>query len=159
VGNFNCLIMLRVRETATAKLLTDQLPKVEVSDAQLMSGATDSSDPHGAIAFTSHTQDRITVTNVPLIEPAHVVALPKGQAFALLEGGNLWKIRMPIPAPDPDEVMPVDLQALAAYMRQHYVETNEWWNAHAPSPPSPDEPLPQVLLATDGHAMQGRSDA
>lgn len=159
VGNFNCLIMLRVRETATAKLLTDQLPKVEVSAAQLMSGATDSSDPHGAIAFTSHTQDRITVTNVPLIEPAHVVALPKGQAFALLEGGNLWKIRMPIPAPDPDEVMPVDLQALAAYMRQHYVETNEWWNAHAPSPPSPDEPLPQVLLATDGHAMQGRSDA
>ena len=52
VGNFNNLFMLRVRETATAELLTRQLPKVEVHDA-VMSGATDSSDPTGNTAFTS----------------------------------------------------------------------------------------------------------
>src|SRR3546814_10085656 len=80
--------MLRVRETATAELLTRQLPKVEVYATALMSGATDSSDPHGNTAFTSNTQDRISTTSVPLIEPAHVVALPKGQCFALIEGGN-----------------------------------------------------------------------
>ncbi|PMV22640.1 MULTISPECIES: type IV conjugative transfer system coupling protein TraD [unclassified Pseudomonas] len=127
VGNFNNLVMLRVRETATAELLTKQLPKVDVYNAQVMSGTTDSSDPHGQTAFTSNTHDRINTNNVPLIEPAHVVALPKGQAFALLEGGQLWKIRMPLPVPDPDEQMPEDLQVLAGYMRQQYAPTQAWW--------------------------------
>ena len=75
-------------------------------------------------AFTSNTQGRITTTSVPLIEPSHVVALPKGQCFALIEGGNRWKVRMPLPAPDPDEAMPKDLQELAGYMRQHYVDAD-----------------------------------
>jgi len=145
VGNFNNLIMLRVRETATAELLTHQLPKVEVYASTLVSGATDSSDPQGRTAFTSNTQDRIAMTSVPMIEPAHVVALPKGQAFALIEGGTLWKIRMPLPAADPDEAMPKDLQALAAYMRQHYVEDPAWWDA-ATGPTSQDSTLPSDLL-------------
>lgn len=132
IGNFNNLLMLRVRELATAELLTKQLPNVDVYSAQVMSGTTDSSDPHGHTAFTSNTHDRITTTSVPLIEPAHVVALPKGQAFALLEGGQLWKIRMPLPVPDPDEQMPEDLQVLAGYMREHYAPTNDWWPEPAP---------------------------
>jgi integrating conjugative element membrane protein (TIGR03747 family) len=49
------------------------------------------------------------MSSVPMIEPSHVVGLPKGQCFALIEGGHLWKVRMPLPAPDPDEVMPKDL--------------------------------------------------
>lgn len=141
IGNFNNLFMLRVRETATAELLTKQLPKVEVYTASTMSGATDSSDPQGNTAFTSNTQDRITSTSVPLIEPAHVVALPKGQAFALIEGGHLWKVRMPLPAPDPDEVMPANLQALAGYMRQHYVEAGEWWEQAGPSAAGDELPV------------------
>ncbi|TNL09647.1 conjugative coupling factor TraD, PFGI-1 class [Kosakonia cowanii] len=145
VGNFNNLFMLRVRETATAELLTKQLPKVEVYTTSLMSGATDSSDIRGQTDFTSNTQDRITTTSVPLIEPAHVVSLPKGQAFALLEGGNLWKVRMPLPAPDRDEVMPKDLQQLAGYMRQHYVEAGDWWENRG-LPGLQDEPLPEDLL-------------
>ncbi len=145
VGNFNNLIMLRVRETATAELLTRQLPKVEVYATSLVSGATDSSDPQGNTAFTSNTQDRISATSVPLIEPAHVVALPKGQAFALIEGGHLWKIRMPLPAPDPDEAMPEDLQELARYMRQHYVDAGDWWNSPSPAGLQ-DNALPDDLL-------------
>jgi conjugative coupling factor TraD (TOL family) len=129
VGNFNNLFMLRVRETATAELLTRQIPKVEVYTTSIMSGATDASDPHGQTAFTSNTQDRVTTTSVPMIEPAHVVSLPKGQCFALIEGGHLWKVRMPLPAPDPDEVMPKDLREMAAGMRQRYVEAGEWWEA------------------------------
>src|SRR5690554_920869 len=110
VGNFNNLFMLRVRETATAELLTRQLPKVEVYTTTIVSGATDSSDIRGATDFTSNTQDRISMSSVPMIEPSHIVQLPKGQCFALLQGGSLWKIRMPLPTPDPDEVMPADLQ-------------------------------------------------
>lgn len=145
VGNFNNLFMMRVRETATAELLTRQLPKVEVYATSVMSGATDSSDPQGNTAFTSNTQDRISSTSVPLIEPAHVVALPKGQAFALVEGGNLWKVRIPLPAPDPDEVMPKDLQQMAAYMRQHYVDGSEWWDHQAMPVPQGDA-LPADLF-------------
>jgi hypothetical protein len=143
VGNFNNLFMLRVRETATAELLTKQLPKVDVYATQVMSGATDSSDPQSHTTFISSTQDRINTTSVPMIEPAHVVALPKGQAFGLIEGGQLWKIRMPLPAPDPDEVMPEDLQVLAGYMRQRYTHESEWWSS--PTGPAVDAPLPADL--------------
>lgn len=38
------------------------------------------------------------MSSVPMIEPSHVVGLPKGQCFALLQGGQLWKVRMPLPA-------------------------------------------------------------
>lgn len=145
IGNFNNLIMLRVRETATAELLTRQLPKVDVYTTTLVSGATDSSDIHGATDFTSNTQDRISTASVPLIEPAHVVGLPKGQAFALLQGGQLWKVRMPLPAPDPDEIMPEDLQQLAGYMRQHYTEAGDWWQSQG-LPSLQDGPLPDDLL-------------
>ncbi len=145
IGNFNNLFMLRVRETATAELLTKQLPKVDVYSTSLTSGATDSSDPKRNTAFTSNTADHVTTTNVPLIEPAHVVALPKGQAFGLIEGGHLWKIRMPLPAPDPDEIIPKDLQELASYMRQHYVDASDWWENQT-LPSLQDSPLPDDLL-------------
>jgi conjugative coupling factor TraD (TOL family) len=79
IGNFNTLQMLRVRETATAELLTQQLPKVNVLTKTLVSGATDTSDPEANTDFTSSSQDRISSTSVPLIEPAHIVSLPKGQ--------------------------------------------------------------------------------
>ena len=91
VGNFNNLFMLRVRETATAELLTEQLPKVDIYSTTLVSGATDASDPSGNTDFTSNTQDRVSSTSVPLIEPTHIVSLPKGQALALIVGGNFGR--------------------------------------------------------------------
>jgi conjugative coupling factor TraD (TOL family) len=145
VGNFNNLFMLRVRETATAELLTRQLPKVEVYTTTIVSGATDSSDIRGSTDFTSNTQDRISMSSVPMIEPSHVVQLPKGQCFALMQGGNLWKVRMPLPAPDPDEAMPEDLQQLAIYMRQSYTEAGRWWE-NLGSPTLQERPLPAELL-------------
>jgi conjugative coupling factor TraD (SXT/TOL subfamily) len=145
VGNFNNLFMLRVRETATAELLTRQLPKVEVYTTTLVSATTDASDHRGKTDFTSNTQDRISMSSVPMIEPSHVVSLPKGQCFALLQGGNLWKVRMPLPAPDPDEVMPKDLQQLASAMRQSYTETGQWWDGVA-APGLQEQPVPADLL-------------
>ena len=145
IGNFNNLFMLRVRETVTAELLTRQLPKVDVYTTTLVSGATDSSDIQGPTDFTSTAQDRISTASVPMIEPTHVVGLPKGQAFALLQGGQLWKIRMPLPAADPDEIMPEDLQQLAGYMRQHYAGSAGWWENQG-LPGLQDQPLPDDLL-------------
>ncbi|HCI6432406.1 TPA: type IV conjugative transfer system coupling protein TraD [Klebsiella quasipneumoniae subsp. similipneumoniae] len=140
VGNFNNLIMLRVRETATAELLTQQLPEVDVYSALQVSGVTDSSDPRSHTAFTSSTAERLTATRVPMIEPAHIVALPKGQAFALLEGGQLWKIRMPLPAPDPDEEIPENLRYLLKEMRERYQTGESWWQGvHPPEETALDE--------------------
>ncbi|WP_181945543.1 TraM recognition domain-containing protein, partial [Klebsiella pneumoniae] len=85
VGNFNSRIMMRVRESATAELLTKQLPQVDVLSNSISSGVADSADAQGNIGFSSNTQDRMSSIQVPLLEPASLVQLPKGQAFALLE--------------------------------------------------------------------------
>jgi conjugative coupling factor TraD (TOL family) len=127
IGNFNTLQMLRVREPASAELLTKQLPKVNILTKTLVSGATDSADPHAPTDFTSSSQDRISTTSVPMIEPAHIVKLPKGQMFSLQEGGNLWKVRMPLPKMDPDDDLPSNLQELAAQMRKDYRSEGAWW--------------------------------
>ena len=65
-----------------------------------VSGVDDSSDPGSGVDFKSRNEDRISVSEVPLLTPAELVTLPKGQAFALLEGGQLWKLRMPLPVED-----------------------------------------------------------
>ena len=96
-GNFNTLIVMRVKELATAQLLTDQLPRVEVFTLMDVSGVDDSTDPVTGVDFRSRNEDRIAVTEVPMLTPAELVRLPKGQAFALLEGGRLWKLRIPRP--------------------------------------------------------------
>lgn len=135
IGNFNTLQMLRVRETATAELLTQQLPKVNVLTKTLVSGATDTSDPEATTDFTSSSQDRVSSTSVPLIEPAHIVSLPKGQMFSFQAGGQLWKVRMPLPKPSNDDAMPKDLRELAQRMRAAYnVQAGQWWSASGGGP-------------------------
>lgn len=127
-GNFNNLIMLRVRENRTAELLTTQLPQVEIYSKTLVSGHQDT-DISAGQDFTSSTQDRVGTVKVPLLEPASIVTLPKGQAFALLEGGQLWKIRMPLPAGDvDDELMPQSIAKIAEEMRRNYHSGEAWWN-------------------------------
>ncbi|EJV7265853.1 type IV conjugative transfer system coupling protein TraD [Salmonella enterica subsp. enterica serovar Kentucky] len=132
-GNFNNMIMLRVRENRTAELLTTQLPQVEIYTKTLVSGHQDTADVSAGQDFTSSTQDRVGTVKVPLLEPSDIVTLPKGQAFALLEGGQLWKIRMPLPAGDTDDVlMPENIARVAEAMRQNYYTGEGWWN----EPPS-----------------------
>lgn len=130
VGNFNTLIMLRVKDIRTAELLTRQLSEVEVYSKTLVSGHQDTADVEQGKDFTSNTQDRVGTIKVPLLTAADVMNLPKGQAFALLEGGQLWKIRMPLPSADvDDELMPPDLQFIVQEMRRNYRSSESWWTA------------------------------
>ena len=128
-GNFNTMIMLRVKELATAEMLTDQLPRVEVFTLMSVSGVDDSSDPTSGIDFKSRNEDRISVSEVPMLTPAELVRLPKGQAFALLEGGRLWKIRMPLPDDRGDPAMPASLAAIANEMERTYITNEHWYRA------------------------------
>jgi hypothetical protein len=95
-GNFNTRIMLRVENTETAEILTEKLPEVEVPSMQVASMASDSNDPTDFAEFQSRNEDRITIERLPMLTPADLVQLPKGQAFALIDGGQLWKIRIPL---------------------------------------------------------------
>src|SRR6185295_11559773 len=92
-GNFNTLIMLRVKEVATAELLSSQLPEVRVVSTVLSSSASDTNDPADFADFASRNEDRITTEGALMLAPSDLVQLPKGQAFALIHGGQLYKLR------------------------------------------------------------------
>jgi len=97
-GNFNTLICLRVLEESTARLLTDKLPqRVQVKEIVHASSANDATSLTDGSHFTSHNEDRIVTTEVPLISSDDLMQLPKGQAFCLLDGGQLYKVRFPLP--------------------------------------------------------------
>ena len=133
-GNFNSLIMLRVKEPATAEMLISQLPSVDVLSLMTVSAVDDSSEPGSGVDFRSRNEDRISVAEVPLIAVADLVALPKGHAFALLDGGRLFKVRVPIIDPPKHKDVPVAIASMAASMRrcytshpQWYRDTDQWW--------------------------------
>lgn len=119
-GNLNTLIMLRVKNSATAEILTNQLPEVNVVTKILSSSASDTNDPAEFAEFASKNEDRLSAEKVPMLSAADLVQLPKGQAFALLEGGRLYKIRLPLPTAANDELMPDDLEQIAQEMERRY---------------------------------------
>jgi hypothetical protein len=116
-GNFNTLIMLRVKEVATAELLTNQLPEVHVVSTVVSSSVSDTNDPADFADFASRNEDRIAPETVRMLEPTDLVQLPKGEAFALLHGGQLHKIRMPLPSASSDLLMPSSLAAIGDALR------------------------------------------
>ncbi len=122
-GNFNSLIMLRVKELATAEVLTKQLPRTEIRALSGASGASDARDTQGRLSFQARNDDRLTTTEAPLLNPAEIVGLPRGQAFALLEGGTLWKVRFPMPDKH-DPYMPVDATELLNHVSQRYLQSS-----------------------------------
>ncbi|HBI5657155.1 TPA: type IV conjugative transfer system coupling protein TraD [Legionella pneumophila] len=96
-GNFNTLIMLRVKNEETANLLVKMLPQVGVVDHTQVSMVNDT--PHGedGVYFNTTNEDRVQTSSVPMIDVNDVISLPKGQAFVLVNGGELFKIRIPLP--------------------------------------------------------------
>jgi len=125
-SNFMNLIMMRVREKYTAEYLIDQLPEVDIQVVMTVSGATDSSNISNEVDFTSSTQDRITPTQVPMLDANAIMSLPKGQAFGLFNGGELYKLRMPLPA-DEDIPIPETMQRMMDGMKRKYVTSEQWW--------------------------------
>jgi hypothetical protein len=84
-----------------------------------------------------------------MIEPAHVVALPKGQCFALIEGGQLNKIRVPLPKPDPDEKLSSDLQEMVVSMRSRVRQEEDWWQGDEIGADEQDGQIPADLVEED----------
>jgi conjugative coupling factor TraD (TOL family) len=126
VGNLGNIIMLRVKEEATAELLTSYMPDVEVNQLMIESSANDDVNPETSTDFTSGTRQRIGSQRVKLLTTADIMSLPKGHAFAML-GGDLHKLRIPLYKPEKD--LPDDLGFLYEQMQSRYASasSNENW--------------------------------
>jgi len=128
-GNFNNLFMLRVKSRETAKMLTDQLKETEINQLTTISATNDSSDPHDDQHFTSRTEQRISSQRVDLVHPHDLTTLPKGQAFALLDGGRPFKLRIPLPGHQDLAGVPREIESIAEDMIRRY-RSSETWAAH-----------------------------
>jgi conjugative coupling factor TraD (TOL family) len=128
LDNFNHLLMLRVRSVATANLIAEQVPQVNVVHLTPMSGVTDTAAQGTGVDFTSRNDDIVTTTKVPLIEAADILELPQGQAFALLEGNRRFKLRIPLADATGDPFVPESLRKVASDMKRRY-RTSERWAA------------------------------
>ncbi|MCB1738070.1 MAG: TraM recognition domain-containing protein, partial [Gammaproteobacteria bacterium] len=122
-GNFNSLIMMRVKTPETAAYLTDLVPEVQVDLLMSVSGASDSDKPS---EFSTANQDRLSSQDVPMLEPGDLTQLPKGQAFAMIEGGRLYKLRLPMPGANDD--LPPGLAFMAEDMRSRYSSNEDWYH-------------------------------
>lgn len=123
LGNFNTLIMLRVKNEETARVLTEQLPRVRVFTKIAESRTTDSVDPRSPVEFISQNADRLTEKEADLLSPADLVMLPKGQGFALVDGGRLHKIRLPLLTGE-DPMLPADMSAIRAERAARYRDSS-----------------------------------
>lgn len=97
-----------------------ELPEVTVISVIPSSSVSDTNDPEDFAEFASRNQDILATETRPMLSPADLVQLPKGQAFALIEGGQLYKIRMPLPDILHDPAMPENLEAIAREMERLY---------------------------------------
>jgi conjugal transfer pilus assembly protein TraD len=128
-GNLNTLIMLRVKNKETAEILTNQVEEVQIPTIVASSGVSDKDSISGETSFVSKNEDRIQMERLPVVSPSDIVQLPKGQAFALLEGGQLWKIRLPLPDESDDKLLPDSLSQLVRDMRIKYEHTETHWDS------------------------------
>ncbi|MES2353157.1 MAG: type IV conjugative transfer system coupling protein TraD [Pseudomonadota bacterium] len=122
LGNLNALIMMRVQDEETAAIFTDRVDEVKTSFVTPSSRASDTNDPTDFADFASQNEDRIQFESVPLISAPDLVKLPKGQAFALLDGNRPFKLRLPLPDASHDPALPLDIEGVTRAMRRTYVD-------------------------------------
>jgi hypothetical protein len=83
---------------ASAELLTGQLSEVQKLSTIASSSTSDTNDPGAFTDFASRSEDRISAQSVAMLESADLVQFPQGQGFALINGGELFKLRVPSPS-------------------------------------------------------------
>ena len=117
-GNLNTLIMLRVENEETANLLVSVLPQVHVVSHTQVSMVSDTPRGEDGVYFNTTNEDRVQTIAVPMIEINDIVSLPKGQAFLSVNGGELYKIRIPLPVND--GLAPADIQSVMYQINQKF---------------------------------------
>lgn len=127
IGNFNNLIMFRVRNIETASLISDQSPKVRVLQITDITTSQDTDNMLDGSLFKSSNEDRVTSTETDMITGSMVMRLPTGQAFASIEGGRLMKLQLPWRIRDYGSDLPASINEMAAQMKRRYRAGNDWY--------------------------------
>lgn len=122
-GNLGTVVMFRCKEAATVEMFLSQLPTVPIMRVLPASASSDTSHGEEGIYYRSTNEDRFTHSEQRLIEQNDVLNLPKGQAFCLLEGGKLYKLRMPLPK-NHEVDLPNNIESLMIQMRQAKMDKN-----------------------------------
>lgn len=115
-GNLGTVVMFRCKEAATVEMFLSQLPVVPILRVIPSSSSSDTSHGEDSVYYRSTNADCFTHVEQRLIEQNDVLNLSKGQAFCLLEGGKLYKLRMPIPKHDEVDI-PGNIESLITAMR------------------------------------------
>lgn len=123
-GNLGTVIMFRCKEAATVEMFLSQLPTVPILRVTPASSSSDTSHGDDGVYYRSTNEDRFTHNEQRLIEQNDVLNLPKGQAFCLLEGGKLYKLRMPLPQHDTDG-FPSKVEDLIQALHQDTIKSSE----------------------------------
>ncbi|MGR5448670.1 conjugative transfer system coupling protein TraD [Vibrio sp. PNB22_3_1] len=105
LGNFNSVIMFRVAQKETAEYLTDKIGSCDLYGMQVQGSVKDTGkmfkddviEQKSEKLFSTSFSAGVSVeANEPLISPATIMSLPKGQAFGYLNGERLVKLRFPL---------------------------------------------------------------
>lgn len=123
-GNLGTIIMFRCKEAATVEMFLSQLPRVPIIRVLPASSTADTAYGEENVYYRSNNEDRFSHSEQRLIEQNDVLNLPKGQAFCLLEGGKLYKLRMPLPKHTESDI-PKNIESLMILMRNQAEIKNE----------------------------------
>ncbi len=121
-GNLGTVIMFRCKEAATVEMFLSQLPTVPILRVLPDSTSSDTSHGEEGVYYRSVNRDQFSHSEQRLIEQNDVLNLPKGQAFCLLEGGKLYKLRMPLPS-NKETVISKDIQTLLENMQKQSLKS------------------------------------
>lgn len=116
-GNMGTVVMFRCKEAATVETFLSQLPTVPILRVIPASSSADTSHGEEGVYYRSNNEDSFAHSEQRLIEQNDILNLPKGQAFCLLEGGKLYKLRMPLPQQDEVVDVPKNIDAIITAMR------------------------------------------
>jgi len=93
--NLNNKIWLRTTDMSTAKVFSDAVGSVSVSQSNSGFSVSPNTDSEDGTVFRSSYSYSASSKNTPLIEPSWILKLPKGQGF-MLSGGRVFKVRIPL---------------------------------------------------------------
>lgn len=100
LGNFGTITMMRVSNEDTAATLTKCVENIKTRSTVPQTQSNDHASNEKGGLFTTSNTDQISEEKTPIIEINDLFSLPKGQAFVMTNGGELYKIRIPLPKND-----------------------------------------------------------
>jgi len=103
LGNFGTVVMMRIANLDTARIFTECLEVVRARTQLPTTLLQDRSYPDGGEYFSTSNTDIVQEDKVSLVTENDLFSLPKGQALVLTDGGELYKIRIPLPGHDENE--------------------------------------------------------